>query len=88
MAKKHKKFTAKDEPMVDLAHGESSMPKLASTPKRKWYPTLRINKKVRGFDKVGTTKTVKMRVRVNSIEMRDDEPPSFGLEVQGIEQGE
>ena len=68
---------------VGERHGETMAVASPKSPKR-WYPTVRIRKQVKGLGNVGKTKTVKMKVRVNSLEMRDGSEPEVGLEIHEI----
>ena len=60
--------------------------KISKRPK-KYYPSVSIRRGVKGLDKVGQMRTVRVKVRVNSIELREGEVPRMGLELRGIEEG-
>lgn len=58
-----------------------------SPSKGKTYPTVHIRKNIPGLDKIGAKKTVRMKVRVHSLESRNGEEPNVGLEIHGIHHG-
>jgi hypothetical protein len=58
-----------------------------SPSKGKTYPTVHIRKNIPGLDKIGAKKTVRMKVRVHSLESRNGEEPHVGLEIHGIHHG-
>lgn len=71
----------------DLGESYDSTP-VAKTSRgpRKWYPTVSLKHSVKGLGKVGQTKTVRVKVKVSSIEVREGEAPRTGLEIRGIEE--
>lgn len=85
-------YTAKAEEapsFTDLGERPSDMmPSLDKVARKKSYPTLHIHKRVKGLDKVGATKTLRMKVRVHSMEERNGEIPHIGLEVHRIHHDE
>lgn len=62
-----------------------AMPERSRRPK-KYYPTVSLRRAVRGLGKVGQTRNVRMKVRVNAIELREGDEPRIGLELRGIEE--
>lgn len=70
---------------VDLGEKVSELKAEAS--RRPYYPSLHLRKTVKGLDKVGKTKTVRIKVKVRGIEMREGEDPSVSLDVKAIEGG-
>ena len=53
---------------------------------RKYYPSVSLRQGVKGLSKVGQTKTVRVKVKVRSIELSEGESPRLGLELRGIEE--
>lgn len=89
MSKAPRAFRAGRDPaprFTDLGESmEAEMPARSRRPK-KYYPTVSLRRAVRGLGKVGQTRNVRMRVRVNAIELREGDEPRIGLELRGIEE--
>ena len=84
-------FKAKKESapkFIDLAEPEYMH---KPSPKReKYYPRIRIPKRLKGLSEVGAMKTIRVKVRVRSIELRENSDggskEETGLEIRSIEE--
>lgn len=78
MARKTPRFIALDDKPMEMA-----IPSNKSD--AAYFPTAHIYKEIPGLDEVGETKTVRMKVRVSSVEKRKGQKCSTGLELLGIQ---
>lgn len=66
--------------------GESYDSPVEARRPKKFYPSVSLRQSIAGLSKVGQFKTVRIKVRVRSIELRENEKPRIDLEMRGIEE--